>query len=401
MKVLKDEGVVGRVGEPAKRRIGLALRLLSRSPARPLSLSVLLLTAACAGATPAPTAPTVARVWPLPPDPPRIVYERNLTQAETKKPKGFFARLLARIIGEGELEPARMIRPFALFTDDRGTLFVTDMGLQVVHRFAPDGTYGQLFRLNRGRRLLSPTGVTADRDGVVYVADSQLNRVLVFDQAGAYQREFLADGDVVRLTGIAYHRGRDALYLSDAGGHRVLIYGRDGRKRGEFGVRGRANGQFNFPTHLAVDESGRLYVTDAMNFRIQVLDPDGTWVRSIGQLGSTLGSFSKPKGVGLDRHGNVYVVDGLYDTVQIFNPDGELLLNFGDAGTKEGAFWLPTGVAVDRQDRIYVADTYNARVQVFRLLDASIEKVEPENRGTGDGVTGETPSGRAGEGEKR
>jgi hypothetical protein len=324
-------------------------------------------------------------VWPLPPDPPRIVYVRDLTQPDSaKKRKGFFTRLLERVIGTLEQAAPRMIRPFALFSDDRGTLFVTDMGLQVVHRFGADGAYRQLFRLNNDRRLLSPTGVTADRNGVVYVADSQLNRVFVFDSQGVYQRELLADGDVVRLSGIAYHPERDALYLSDTGGHKVLIYARDGRKLGEFGTRGSADGQFNFPTHLAVDDTGRLYVTDAMNFRVQVLQPDGAWVRSIGRLGETLGSFSKPKGVGLDRHGNVYVVDGLYDTVQIFNPDGDLLLNFGNAGTTEGAFWLPTGVTVDGQDRIYVADTYNARVQVFRLLDATAGNPELKKPGVGD-----------------
>lgn len=386
VKARKDDGAVGRGGGPAERRIGVVPRLLSSSPILLFSGSLLLLLTACAGAPPAPTAPTVARVWPLPPDPPRIAYVRDLTQPErAAKRKGFFARLLARIIGEGDAAPARMIRPFALYADDRGALFVTDMGLQVVHRFASDGGYRQLFRLNRGRRLLSPVGVTADRDGSVYIADSQLNRVLVFDQEGAYQREFLADNDVTRLAGIAYHRGRDALYLSDASSHKILEYSRDGRKIRELGARGRGNGEFNFPTHLTVDAAGRLYVTDAMNFRVQVLESDGTWVRSIGQLGATLGTFSKPKGVGLDRHGNVYVVDGLYDTVQIFNPDGELLLNFGNAGTTEGAFWLPTGVTVDAQDRIYVADTYNARVQVFHLLDATAGGPEPEDRGSGDG----------------
>lgn len=398
----KDEGARGRGGEPAKSRVGLVPRLLSHSPNLPLSLSVLVLTAACAGAPTTPEAPAAARVWPLPPDPPRIAYVRDLTQDEAAGTrKGFFARLLARLIGEDEVAPARMIRPFALFADGQGALYVTDMGLQVVHRFAPDGAYRQLFRLDKGRRLLSPTGVTADRDGNVYVADSQLNRVLVFGPDGVYQREFLADGDVVRLAGLVYHRGRDALYLSDAGRHKVLMYGRDGRKSAEFGGRGADAGRFNFPTHLAVDESGRLYVTDAMNFRVQVFEPDGTWVRSIGQLGTTVGSFSKPKGVGLDRHGNVYVVDGLYDTVQIFNSSGDLLLNFGNAGTTEGAFWLPTGVAVDDQDRIYVADTYNARVQVFRLLDATPGAQESENRGTGEEGQEATPSGGMNEGGHR
>jgi DNA-binding beta-propeller fold protein YncE len=330
----------------------------------------LLLTAACAGAPPAPATPAAARVWPLPPDPPRIQYVKDLTQPEaTQKPKGFFTRLFERVVGKEEAAAVRMIRPFALFTDEKGTLLVTDTGLQVVHRFAADGAYRQFFRLDQQRRLLSPTGVTEGADGTVYVADSQINRVLVFDREGTYKREFVADGDAVRVSGIAYHPGRNVLYVSDAGGHKVLIYTPDGRKIGTFGVRGPAAGEFNFPTHLAVDRSGQLYVTDAMNFRVQVMDPDGKWVRSIGQLGTTLGSFTKPKGVGVDRHGNTYVVDGLYDTVQIFNPGGELLMNFGSAGLTEGAFWLPTGVAVDGRDRIYVADTFNARVQVFRLLD--------------------------------
>ncbi|MEO6666078.1 MAG: hypothetical protein ABIO65_04805, partial [Nitrospiria bacterium] len=343
-----------------------------------LAMGVIAL-AACAGARPVPTAPAVERVWPMPPDPPRIAYVKSLTAPELVKPrKGFFGRLFERIVGKDEVTPPRMIRPFGLFVSEAGVLSITDMGLQVVHRFdLESGGYRQLFRLSEGRRLLSPTAVTEDREGMTYVADSQLNRVLVFDRQGAFQREFVADGDAVRIAGLAYHPGRDALYVSDAGGHRMLIYGRDGRKLGGFGERGPGEGAFNFPTHLTVDGAGRLYVTDAMNFRVQVLEPDGTWIRSIGQLGETIGSFSKPKGVGLDRHGDVFVVDGLYDTVQIFNPAGELLMNFGSAGTTEGAFWLPTGVAVDRRDRIYVADTYNARVQVFRLISPEPQAMQP------------------------
>ena len=329
------------------------------------------LVVACA--TPRPTPQTVERVWPLPPDPPRIAYVKSLEAPEVSlKPKGFFRKLFESLIGSGEAPP-HLIRPFGMFVDSGGILSVTDTGLQVVHRFnLNDGTYRQLFRLSGGRRLLSPTGVTEDREGMVYVADSQLNRIEVFDATGRFQRELMSEGDAVRVAGIAYHSERDAVYVSDSGGHRILLYGRDGRKLGSFGARGKEAGQFNFPTHLAVDSGGLLYVSDTMNFRVQVLNPDGTWVRSIGHLGQTLGSFSKPKGVGVDRHGNVYVVDGLYDTVQIFNPSGDLLLNFGNAGTVEGAFWLPTGVVVDGQDRIYVADTYNARVQVFRLVDASM-----------------------------
>ena len=148
------------------------------------------------------------RVWPLPPDPPRIAYVKNLTGPEAGgKRKGFFTRLFERVVGKDESAAPQMIRPFGVFVGESGDLLVTDTGLQVVHRFGLNGGgYRQVFKMSGGRRLLSPTGVTEDREGTLYVADSQLNRVVVFDRAGRFQREFVSDDAAVRISGIEIGR---------------------------------------------------------------------------------------------------------------------------------------------------------------------------------------------------
>ena len=149
----------------------------------------------------------------------------------------------------------------------------------------------------------------------------------------------------------------------------MVVFSLEGEKQFQFGDRGGQPGNFNFPTHMAVNkENGEIYVTDSMNFRIQRFDPEGKFLSTFGSLGRTVGSFSKPKGIALDSGGSVYVVDGIYDTVQLFNSEGELLMNFGSSGIHPGQFWLPAGIAIDQEDRIFIADTYNFRVQIFKFL---------------------------------
>jgi len=126
------------------------------------------------------------------------------------------------------------------------------------------------------------------------------------------------------------------------------------------------NGQFNHPTHLALDASGALLVTDALNFRIQALSQDGAFLWKFGHQGNGSGDFAAPKGIAADAGGHYYVVDALFDLVQIFDQRGQLLLVFGERGEQPGQLMLPRGIFVSEQDKVYVADAYNHRVQVFQ-----------------------------------
>jgi DNA-binding beta-propeller fold protein YncE len=199
-----------------------------------------------------------------------------------------------------------------------------------------------------------------------YVADagSASIHILNFDGdcAGSWRLQVGS-----RPAGLAVDAGRSRLYVADAGAHQVLGFDPAGSLVVRFGSRGAADGEFNYPTWLAVDAAGDLYVTDALNFRVQRFDPDGKWLGTFGRQGDGSGDLARPKGIALDRDGHIYLVDALFDAVQLFDRDGSYLMVFGARGRDAGQFWLPSGLAIDG-NRIYVADSYNQRVQVFRIL---------------------------------
>jgi DNA-binding beta-propeller fold protein YncE len=312
----------------------------------------------------------VERYWPLPPDPPVISYLNSFSEPKDLGVKRSWFRMTVEFLfGKGAAP--HMLRPYAVATDGKGRVYVTDTGLQAVHIYDfADKSYHQIFWIERGRsRLMSPVGVALDENGLIYVSDSELNRIFVYEpKKWRLVRTIGEPGQFHRVTGIAYDPKLRRLYAVDTGAHNVSAFDLSGKKLMTFGQRGEKEGELNFPTHITIDAQGTLFITDSMNFRVQIFDEDGKFLGKLGRLGNTLGSFSKPKGVAVDSSGHIYVVDGIYDTIQIFDRKGELLLNFGHAGEKEGDFWLPAGIAVDKMDRIYVADTYNQRVEVFQFL---------------------------------
>ncbi len=318
--------------------------------------------------------PSSTIVWPLPPEQPRIAFMRNIAEPnDLGIKKSFFRKVFEFIVGK-EAEP-HLIRPYGVFSDGKGKLYVADTGLQAVHIFDFDKKiYTQIFKLPGGR-LLSPIGVTSDPSGKIYVSDSVINRVFVYSSKGEFSYVIGKEGDLQRAAGIAVNPKNDQIYVVDTAGHKVVAYDQTGNKIAEIGHRGGENGEFNFPTHISIDNDGKLYITDSMNFRVQVFEADGRFISKFGKLGNRLGTFSKPKGIGVDREGHIYVVDGIYDTVQIFDMEGKLLLNFGKSGTGDGNFWLPAGIYIDGKDHIYIADTYNNRVSEFRYLPQPEEEV--------------------------
>ena len=324
-------------------------------------------------ATIEPPRSAVERNWPPPPDPPVIRYISSFSQPKDMGTRGgllgWFRKAFGFVVGEGAVP--YMLRPYGVATDGTGRVYITDTGVQAVHIYDFRAKrYRQIFWIERGAsRLMSPVGVTLDGNGMIYVSDSQHNRIFVYEPKRLRLVRIIGEPDQFqRLTGIAFDQNLNRLYAVDTAANQIWALGPDGETQAKFGRRGKADGELNFPTHITVDSEGLLYVTDSMNFRVQIFDSEGRFQGKFGQLGRNLGSFSKPKGVAVDTEGHIYVVEGIYDTVQVFNREGAILMNFGQTGEKEGDFWLPAGIAIDSENRIYVADTYNQRVQIFRFL---------------------------------
>lgn len=324
----------------------------------------MLLVAGCATAK---SKPASELVWPLPPEPARVKHVEVYSRQTHFRPQGR-DRLKEIVLGEDPTAGIRMLKPLAVTTDARGRIYVTDTGLGHVWVFDEEKKEVRFLGDSGQGRLATPAGIAVDSRGIVYVSDTKLDRVFGFDESGKVVLAIGQKDEFYAPSGLALHEPSARLYVADAGRHKIRVYDTtSGAFLFEFGERGTEPGAFNYPTHLFVRKS-RLYVADTMNFRIQMFDLDGRLVGKLGEMGANLGQFARPKGVAADSDGNVYVVDAAFNNFQIFNEGGELLLFVGRVGTKEGEFWLPAGLHIDGQDRIYVVDQYNRRIQVFQYL---------------------------------
>ena len=306
--------------------------------------------------------------WPL--NQPKIVYKGSLTGFAEEGKNGVST---LRAIAFGRESKGLFSNPVAFSLGEDGRMAVADRGAKCVHLYIPqDKSYQRITRAGKGMAFKSPVSVAFDREGRMYVTDSMLRRVVVFDREGQFQKVISGvDGEeFLRPTGLTFDPSRRALYLVDTMRHKVFVMDRIGAKLFEFGGRGSQKGNFNFPTHICFGPDRRVYVTDAMNFRIQIFSSHGDFIGSFGHHGDGSGDFAMPKGVAVDKKGVIYVVDALFDNVQLFNEWGDFLLTVGKRGRGPGEFWLPSGVFIDnRHNRLYVCDTFNKRVQIFEIRD--------------------------------
>ena len=328
---------------------------------------LLALVLGCAGSQGIPKELSAAGpilVWPLPPEDPKIQYVSSVASPEDLGiSKGFFKKVFEFFFGKTE---ERIQQPYGVTADSDGRIYIADSALRVVHVFdMPEQKYWSIRGANR-EEFQFPVGVTVDQERRLYVTDAERKAVIGFDRGGSAFAT-ITEG-LQRPAGLAFNATNNLIYVVDVVRHEVLVYDLKGKLMFTFGGRGAEQARLNFPTNIAIDREGRVYISDAMNFRVQIFRSDGTFISNFGRLGDAVGDLARPKGIGIDSDGHIYLVEGLYDVVNIFDRDGQLLLTFGSAGVGRGEFWLATGIFVDANDRIYVADSYNSRVQIFQYL---------------------------------
>ena len=327
----------------------------------PVGLAAALLVS-CATAPRAVTE-TPPPVWPSLPDEPRITYvgsyssPRDIGQSES-----VFTRVGHWLTGENG-ESLALRKPCGLALDENGNLCITDTSAKLVCLVD--------FKNKKWRRYASvgktefamPVAV-AKHNGIFYVADSSLGKVLAFREDGG--GAFAITNSLIRPAGLAVAGERLAVVDSQA--HAVSVFDLAGKFLFAFGKRGTGDGEFNFPTHIAADSQGRWLVTDSMNCRVEIFSADGKFISQFGGNSDTPGHFARPKGGAMDSAGRIYVADALFDNFQIFDANGQLLLAVGSVGGAPGKFDLPAGLVISADNRIYVADSMNRRVQVFKYI---------------------------------
>ena len=104
-------------------------------------------------------------------------------------------------------------------------------------------------------------GVAVDRDGRIYTADRNNDRIEVFTENGEFIEEWPDISDPVGV----YVDESDGVWVISAVLNRILKYNRDGELQTYFGTFGGTRGGFPGgmarPHQLSVDQDGNLYVT--------------------------------------------------------------------------------------------------------------------------------------------
>lgn len=312
--------------------------------------------------------------WPLPPEKPRFEYVGQLVgeadfRAEDGERPGGLRGILRWIVGSiiGRETPRSLQRPQMGVVDNKGRIFITDVGAQGVMVFdVVAGKFRFWSQASRKQNFIAPTGITLGEANTILVADAERGYVTRLSKAGKPLGK-IGEKELIRPVGITRNPASGDLYVSDARDHKIKLFDKNGKWIKNFGEFGEKNGQFNAPTYLSFYQD-KLYVADTLNARIQVFDKDGQYVQSIGQRGRQVGNLSRPKGVALDKRGHVYVIESYYDHLLVFNSQGQLLLPIGGQGKGIGKFYLPSGVWI-KNNKIYIADMFNGRVVVFKYLE--------------------------------
>ncbi len=325
-------------------------------------------------------------IWPLPPEPPRIRYEKSVhSELDVGRERSLSRRIYEMIFGRAPLRALK--KPTAVHTDNSGRVLVADTGWRKVLVFDFDNKSLDVLGKSGSGRLLNPLGVTTDPTGRIYVTDAGGSRVMIYDSEGKYLFAFGGKEEFVRPSGIAVNLEGKKIYVVDTWAHQIKVFdcnsrkhlfsiGKKGKKTNELneGVldqawnRGSEEGEFRFPTQIAIGPDGKLYIVDTLNFRVQIFSGTGEFINSFGEVGNFPGTFYRPKGIALDSDGNIYVSDAAFSNIQIFTPDGKLLLHFGSFGSGLADLRLPAGLYINPQDQMFVVDQFNNRIKVYQYL---------------------------------
>ena len=309
----------------------------------------------------------------------------------------------------GEINPMKLRRAFLLGLFMSGTLLAVSARTQTgsawrIHTIAGTGKpgYGGDGAPAAQAHLSFPVGVTVDRAGNVYIADSYSQRIRRVDTtgtittvAGIGEPGYGGDGGPAVRAQLSFPSGVAAdhagnLYIADLGNYRIrrvdaarTITTVAGTGERDWGGEGPAvEVPLDGPRSISVDSSGNLYIVARANSGIRRVDATGNmrWVPGSPEPydGPEDGyRESWDRGVAVDHADNVYISNIDNNYVRRVDTTGTVSLIAGtrkpgyggDGGpATEAQLNFPSGLAVDKAGNLYIADAGNHRI---RRVDTS------------------------------
>lgn len=287
-----------------------------------------------------------------------IVFIRSLRNLEDFGVKpSIFKRLWRAIVGGEEESPLSFPMDIAIAD---GVFAIADPGVNGVHII--DSRKNRYIKIKKacGKELLSPVSIDFLSDGSLLFSDSGIKLICVVNMVTC--EETLIKKDFAQPVGVA-HDEDDNIYVIDSHLHRLFIFNKNGEEIHSIWGRGSCDSCFNFPTYLDYRD-GKIFVMDTLSYSVKIFAKNGEFLSKFGKAGDGTGDFGKPKGIAVDKTGNIHVADSLFDVVQIFDPSGNFLTWYGGPGEGDGLLLNPVGIFVTNNE-IFIANSFNSRIEVF------------------------------------
>ncbi len=318
---------------------------------------------------------------------------------------------------DGTASNARFNRPAGLYVSSNGVMYVSDTFNHTIRRITTDGAVttmagspGLLGAVNgtgAAARFRFPRGILGYADGTLLVVD-QAHAVrqitasgVVTTYAGRLGVEGSRDGARTDARffiplGLSFYPG--GLVISDSYNHSIrkltIASGEVATLAGSPGNFGREDGigsdaRFNYPSGVAVHDSGDVYLADSRGNTIRRISPLGEVVRVAGAASggdayidgpAETQSLNYPHGLAVAPDRTVYFCEMQRHTIRVLRPDGSVSMLAGReglAGSADGTgdaarFNFPSGIALDRDGNLFIADSNN---HVIRRIAAGTSNV--------------------------
>lgn len=243
----------------------------------------------------------------------------------------------------------------------------------------------------------NPTDVAVDSTGNVYIADNANHRIRKINTSGTISTiagtgvaGYSGDGASATAAKIKSPSGvsvdsSGAIYLVDSGNNCVrkitngIIRTIAGTSTAGFSGDGGAgtSATFNFPASLSRNASNDLFIADGGNSRIRKLVTNGIITTVAGRIlndssPATNGTLSLPRAIARDRFGNFFITDIANARIRKIDTNGMMttcagngIAGFaGDGGAATNAnLNNPYGVAVDSAGNLFIGEAGNGRVR--------------------------------------
>ena len=256
-----------------------------------------------------------------------------------------------------------------------------------------------------------PKNVAFDVDGNLYVVDSENHVIRKIDRESGFIITIIGDlGDRLPtntlkesakstepedlLADFADNPAGAYEHTPDLSGT-VRYWGGQAPTESRFEGDGRRaqEAKLNFPSAVAIDESGVVYVADTLNHRIRRVDPATGVIQTIAGTGKAKWSgdggpaesaaLNEPVALVIDRKGRLYVADQSNNRIRMIDTttgtittvagDGEATYNGDERPAVEAGLAGPSGLALDADGHLFIADTFNSRIRKVNLKTGAIE----------------------------